>query len=83
MAKSTKDGPKRIWVAVRHAFNKTLFVQGFSDTIETSYEDGSENIAETAEQKLEGFKKATPDVTLIDGAVSAESALALAKERGI
>lgn len=83
MAKLTKQGPNRIWVAFRHSVNRTLSVQGFSDTIEKSLEDGTENVSESAERKLEGFRRVTPNVIIIDGALSAESAIALAKERGI
>lgn len=82
MARSTKESDPRIWVAARHLVNRTLFVQGFSDTLV------SENNIDwfssfSAESKTNDFLKSNKYSMIIDGAKTAEDALRLAKEKGI
>ena len=78
MARSTKTGEKKIWVAFRHPTNKTLSVQGFGDKCESTDSWRTFTIIETAEQASKAFVRSTPGAKIIENAKTAEEAIALA-----
>lgn len=78
MARSTKNGEKRIFAVVDRG--GTLLVQGFSDVYETTDGFDAETI-HTAEQNAQAFLSQNASAVVIDGASTAEQAIELYRNR--
>lgn len=83
MARSTKQGPKRIFVAYRMKgqTSGTFVVAGFADTLE-SVNKGPFEAIDTAEEKRDVFVSNNPGAKECRGAKTAEEAIASATEEG-
>lgn len=81
MARSTREGIRRLWVAYRPKQNDTLQVQGFADTYE-SVNGGPHTVVETAEQKSAVVATQYGGRVMV-GATTAQEAIEMARREKI